>query len=190
MAIISISGKIGSGKDTVADMIQNIYPVYEWEVRKFAGKLKQIASLILNVPVEKFEDQEFKKLSAGTEWNDMTYREILQKIGTDCMRANLHKEVWTNALVADYVPIQSKWIVTDTRFPNELAVLKRVEPDTLFIRIRRGATDKYGPGLHESETALDNMPDSEFDLVIDNDFDFNHLREQVSTIQQHKLFTA
>ena len=93
--LISVSGRIGSGKDTVGKIIQYLiyfdktqiqpslgidghianqilnpsYLYYEtsiiqksgWEDKKFAGKLKQIASLITGVPIEMWEDQEFKK---------------------------------------------------------------------------------------------------------------------------------
>lgn len=88
--IIGINGKIGSGKDTVGKIIQYLvanknlpknmqYCSLEeldngnefysnWEVKKFAGKLKTIASLLTGIPVEKFEDQEFKKQEMSEEW--------------------------------------------------------------------------------------------------------------------------
>ena len=65
--IISISGKIGSGKDTVADIIQSIDISRTWEVKKWAGKLKQVATLLTGIPMEKWEDQEFKKI--GVSYN-------------------------------------------------------------------------------------------------------------------------
>jgi len=68
MSIISISGKIGSGKDTVAQMIQDIQPK-TWEVKKFAGKLKQIVSLLTGIPVEDLEKQEVKDSKLGPEWS-------------------------------------------------------------------------------------------------------------------------
>jgi hypothetical protein len=90
MSIISINGKISSGKDTVGKIIQYLtseykdkYDFLEWrdrvenygsntyspfEIKKFAGKLKTIASLLTGIPVEKFEDQEFKKQEMSEEW--------------------------------------------------------------------------------------------------------------------------
>lgn len=82
--IIGINGYIGSGKDTVGMILQALTMEHKgawynnpagytegykdrpnlkggWQIRKFAGKLKQIASIITGIPVEKFEDQEFKK---------------------------------------------------------------------------------------------------------------------------------
>ena len=88
--------------------------VSDWEVKKFAGKLKTTASLLTGIPVEKFEDQEFKKLEMPECWNrlqqsgrskvwaPMTYRQFLQELGTEAMREGLHTNVWVNALLADY----------------------------------------------------------------------------------------
>ena len=74
--IIGLSGYAKSGKDTVAEIIQDLtkspapglHFVNTWEVKKFAGKLKEIASLLTGVPVEMFEDQEFKKQEMPSEW--------------------------------------------------------------------------------------------------------------------------
>jgi hypothetical protein len=76
--IIGINGYIGSGKDETGKIIQYFdckkrynldydfkdfiaFNHSDWEIKKFAGKLKQIASLLTGIPIEKFEDQEFKK---------------------------------------------------------------------------------------------------------------------------------
>lgn len=42
-----------------------------WEIKKFAGKLKEIGSILTGIPVHKFEDQEFKKTNLGPEWNQI-----------------------------------------------------------------------------------------------------------------------
>lgn len=142
--IIGVNGKIGSGKDTVGKIIQYLTANEEvkkiktleewldsddlngrdfnWKIKKFAGKLKQIASLLTGIPIEKFEDQEFKKTLLGEEWNtrfpyensnngngeihQYSVREFLQKLGTEAMRDGLHTNVWVNALFADYKPTQ------------------------------------------------------------------------------------
>jgi hypothetical protein len=119
---------MGSGKNTVGDIIEKICLTNEgpvFEQKSFAGKLKQIASLLTGIPVEKFEDQEFKKSLLGDEWGIvkpnplnaipvfedvqfnhlMSVREFLQKLGTEAMRDGLHTNVWVNALFSDYVPI-------------------------------------------------------------------------------------
>jgi len=188
--IIGISGYSGSGKDTVGAIIQylNCYNVGDltiddilkdyishewwleeqsgWEVKKFAGKLKQIASLLTGVEVAKFEDQEFKKLNLGPEWSvhgmPMTYREFLQKLGTDGLRHGLHSNVWVNALFADYqcVPADrapkgwdcDNWIITDVRFPNEAKAIK--DRGGIIIRVDRPFCKPVNN--HPSEVSLDN----------------------------------
>jgi hypothetical protein len=137
--LIGINGKIGAGKDTVGEIIQKLCFTntnQNYEIKKFAGKLKQIASLLTGIPVEKFEDQEFKKTILGSEWGTvkenplnsipvfedvkfnhlMSVRELLQKLGTEAMRDGLHTNVWVNALFADYKR-SSHW---EDRFYDEL----------------------------------------------------------------------
>jgi hypothetical protein len=197
--IIGINGKIGSGKDTVGSIIQyltdknvttetfefwyasNFYSVYQsvgmFQIKKFAGKLKQIASLLTGIDVEKFEDQEFKKLEMPECWNrlqqsgrskvwvPMTYRQFLQELGTEAMREGLHTNVWVNALFADYKEspqnvlgnegykledVYPNWIITDMRFPNEMEAV--IEKGGITIRVVRPGTST---GTHPSEIALD-----------------------------------
>jgi hypothetical protein len=230
--IIALSGRAGSGKDTVGEIIQYLTGVdadgkfskgLNWsyssnfEIKKFAGKLKIIGSMLSGVPVESFEDQEFKKKSMSLDWG-MTYREFLQKLGTEAMRDGLHTNVWVNALFADYKQKSfvaddmsefgwkyPDWIITDMRFPNEIAAVELREGIT--IRVNRDADikvqhsgkeddftiekfDKNNPKhvalkagqdkmLHPSETALD---DAKFDYVIENDGTLDELVEKVRAI--------
>lgn len=86
--LVGISGKMGSGKNLVCTIIQGLTaakkhnienPSFEWikkyyinsiwEQKAFAGKLKQIASLLTGVSIEMFEDQEFKNKELPEEWN-------------------------------------------------------------------------------------------------------------------------
>ena len=94
MALIGISGKIGSGKNTVASIIQYLslqkdYPnvwkdksfeffldygkshtwTSNWEKVAFADKLKQIVSILTGIPVEDLEKEEVKNRVLGDEWN-------------------------------------------------------------------------------------------------------------------------
>ena len=233
--IIGLSGRMGSGKDTVGKIIQyllseNVGDItleditssedHNWwleeqagfDTKKFAGKLKQIGSILSGVPVEKFEDQEFKKLNMSSDWDHelvgedwvdlkpvlvpMTYREFLQKLGTEAMRDGLHTNVWVNALFADYkekwvntgdsvegggVSFKKKypnWIITDMRFPNEMEAV--VEKGGLTIRVTRPVEkSKTTARLHPSETSLDK---AEFNYEIINDGTIKELAEKVQII--------
>ena len=190
--ILSISGRIGSGKDTIADIIQTITPYYHWEVKKFAGKLKDVAELITGIPKVRFEDQEFKKRDMGSEWG-MTYRDLLQKIGTEAMRNGVHENVWVNALFSEYqattVTVGTSefdfteedqlpnWIITDTLFPNELQAVK--EKNGITIKVVRNTDNTVGVA-HPSETALDDY--TEWDYIVDNNGTIEDLKIQVMAI--------
>ena len=167
-----------------------------WEIKKFADKLKEIAAHLLGINAEDFEDAEFKKTTLPSMWwttcdeglQPMTVREFLQKLGTDAMRNGLHTNVWVNALMADYecVPADrapggwdcDNWIVTDTRFPNEAKAIK--ERDGIIIRIDRPGFKPVN--AHPSETSLDKW---DFDYRIANLSDLFSLKVTVETILKH-----
>ena len=201
--IIGVSGYSGSGKDLVGTMIQFLasrnnakvsledildFPINHeywleeqsgWEIKKWAGKLKTIASMLTGIPVEKFEDQQFKKTDLGPEW-DMTVRDFLQKLGTDAVRDGLHSNAWVNALMSDYTS-ESKWVITDTRFPNEAEAIRK--KDGIMIRVERSGVKPINN--HPSETGLD---DYTFDHVIKNNGSIEDLLLKVKSILQfHKI---
>ena len=206
--IISVTGKIGSGKDTVAQIIQECTPYHKWEVKKWAGKLKVIAELITGIPKEKFEDQDFKYTNLPECWDrqvqsgrykttqSMTVRDLLQLLGTEAMRNGLHENVWVNALMSEYtfthyavgaldteltddMGMYPNWIITDTRFPNELAAARTKNAITIKVH-RPGSKSDEKQAQHASETALDNVTD--WDYVISNDGDLSDLRLKVYEI--------
>lgn len=88
MALIGISGKIGSGKDTVGEIIQYLTSpnigskgsyeeckvngfVYDivFENRKFADKLKDMVCMLLGCTREKLEDRDFKEGNLPKQWD-------------------------------------------------------------------------------------------------------------------------
>ena len=170
--LIGISGKAGSGKNTVASFLQSID--HSFEQKAFAAKLKQIANILTGIPINMFEDQEFKKTSLGEQWGDITVRDLLQQIATECMRDCIHPDIWVNALFADYT--DQCWLVTDVRFPNEYKAIK--DRGGIILRIERPGS---GANDHISEVALDNHP---FDYIIYNDGSTPDLFKQVLTFYE------
>ena len=83
--LIGISGKMGVGKDTVGKIIQfltcklknsesfeewyeNGFQASNWEIKKFANKLKDIVCLLIGCTREQLEDADFKNTELGEEW--------------------------------------------------------------------------------------------------------------------------
>ncbi len=68
----------------------------DWKIKKFAGKLKQIASILTGISIEKFEDQEFKKTFLGEEWSYYYSIELPNKILTkeNYDKASVNQKTW------------------------------------------------------------------------------------------------
>ena len=259
MGIIGISGKKTVGKDTVGKIIQyltgesTVYPFdlnidyshkSNWEVKKFADKLKDIICILIGSTREQLEDESFKSKELGEEWwywymeldggyspiildyltttkkqlknyeglelIKPTPRFLMQYVGTNLLRNQLHPEIWVNALMSEYklyketkpfVNLTLKdeeypnWLITDMRFPNEMEAVKK--RGGITIRVNRPCEICGGSGYHKmscpvsksgehlSETSLDK---AEFDYIIDNNSDIQSLIEKVKIIlEKEKL---
>jgi hypothetical protein len=160
--------------------------------------------------------KEVYEYEKGVNWqtaykHHATYREVLQYIGTDLLRNQLHEDTWINATMLPYdndsllhdIP---NWIITDVRFPNEYKAVK--DRGGIMIRVNRSYVNRaevlfdFGDTLlgknttsklinldhsepHQSETALDNYG---FDYIIDNNSDIDSLIDKVKSIlQKEKL---
>lgn len=177
--IIGISGKIASGKDLCAEVIQGVNNSQLWEIKRFAYRVKQISSLMLNIPVEDFESRTVKSMYLE-DWG-MTVREFLQRIGTDAVRDNLHPDAWVLSLMSEYEE-GDNWIITDLRFPNEFDAVK--ERGGICIRVIRNDIQDINPDGHASETSLDSYSlNGQFDHYIRADKgDIGSIKTQVNEI--------
>jgi hypothetical protein len=213
--IIGISGKIGSGKDTVGYIIQRLTlknisideqdivdsikynqrsfsGTLKFEIHKFADAIKDIVCILIGCTRKQLEDINFKNSYLDNRWDKkkfcfqvlkncgkkeiveysdevdelecpddclstygidekITVRELLNHIGTNLFRDQLHQDVWVNALFNKYVnkgikgicPLDTltcqdeieclaygikcnrpNWIITDVRYPNEAQSIK------------------------------------------------------------------
>ena len=95
--IIGIAGRMGSGKDTVAEFLSDEYNAY---IHHFSDKLKEIA----------FELFDVKK-------KDVRGRRILQQLGMK-MR-EIDPNVWINYLLNDIKEAGWSHVIADVRFRNE-----------------------------------------------------------------------
>lgn len=228
--IIGISGYANSGKDTVGTMMQyamsgidskTIHEILKypnsyqwmledmsgWEIKKWAGKLKAVASILTGIDEKTFEDRSFKDALLGDEWGTVspnplnsitpfadiqfnqliTVREFLQKLGTDALRDNLHPDVWVNALMADYRKTKFSGYIGDTR--RDIPHSNWIVTDTRFANEAKAIKDYDGfiirvnrDGVspvnnHPSEVELDKW---DFDYVINNNGNLDDLLVSVT----------
>jgi hypothetical protein len=202
--IIGICGLIGSGKDTIADYLQNIH---HFRRESFAHTLKDAVACVFGWDRELIEG----RTRSSREWREqvdpwwserlnmpaLTPRYVLQVWGTEVARRGFHDDIWIASLENKLRKTRDDVVISDCRFPNEIAAIRR--SGGIVIRVTRGLEptwfemarranagseiDKLALerlAVHASETA---WIGTEFDAVIDNNADgMDHLYRQINSL--------
>ena len=210
--IIGIAGFQGSGKDTIADYLQNIYG---FKRDSFASTLKDAVSAVFGWDRELLEGRTKESRAwreqVDTWWADrlnmpnLTPRYVLQVWGTEVARKSFHDDTWIASLENKLRKTNNDIVISDVRFPNEILAIKRA--GGVVIRVTRGPEPEWydaalsanrGPEgnttwalsrqqlerakVHASETA---WIGTKFDAVIDNNADgLDNLYSQVRHLVQ------
>lgn len=165
MKVILISGKAGHGKDTIGEIIKEKLEQknYRAIILHFADLVKFYASHYFNWDGNK-----------GPEG-----RALLQEIGNNSFRR--YDDCYWGRITAECAAVMGIFfhydfvIVPDTRYPNEIQVMKQYNNEVYCVRVQR--FNEYGliwdnPNLteeqkqNEGEVALDNY--KAFDKIIYN----------------------
>ena len=208
--IIAICGLIGSGKDTIADYLQNIH---QFRRESFAHTLKDAVAAVFGWDRELLEgrtreSREWRE-TVDTWWAtrldmpDLTPRWGLQYWGTEVARKGFHDDLWIASLENKLRNTHDDIVISDCRFPNEIRAIKAA--GGVVIRVTRGPEPEWyelarivnqGPtrntkwrlsknqldsyGVHASETA---WIGTEFDYVVDNNADgLDSLYKQIKNL--------
>lgn len=151
--IVGISGKLGSGKTTVADILwSKCYNSFERF--NFGDVLKKEASEIYEYDLSWNYSTEGKNKIINHSLlprKNMTVREVLQWHGTDFRRSQ-DEDYWVRRMEDHFYGMNKSLIIDDVRFKNEANfVLKHNGP---LFRIDVPDLDT---GDHRSETELDDF---------------------------------
>ena len=209
--IIGICGLIGSGKDTIADYLTNFH---EFRRESFASTLKDAVANVFGWDRTMLEG----RTKEAREWREqvdawwaerlgiphLTPRWILQNWGTEVCRKGFHDDIWIASLENKLRANTDDIVVSDCRFPNEIAAIKKA--GGRVVRVVRGPDPEWyqlavsrnrGPngnsswalsgrkleqlGIHASETA---WVGTRFDAVLDNNGTLEDLYQQVMHLAQ------
>jgi hypothetical protein len=209
--IIGIAGFQGSGKDTIADYLCNIYG---FKRDSFAATLKDAVAAVFGWDRELLEGRT-KESRAWRETVDswwanrldmpnLTPRLVLQKWGTEVARTAWHDDTWIASLENKLVKAHNDIVITDVRFPNEIQAVRNA--GGIVIRVVRGAEPEwYDLAVTTNEGTFDHMKQAypevhpsewawigtDFDAVIDNNADgldplFAQVKNLVTNLQAAK----
>jgi len=207
--IVGVCGLIGAGKDTIADYLVNIH---QFRRESFANTLKDAVSAVFGWDRELLEG----RTRQSREWREqvdpwwaerlnmptLTPRWVLQYWGTEVVRRGFHDDTWIASLENKLRKTTDDVVISDCRFPNEIAAIKRA--GGMVIRVHRGPDPEWyvfaetvnrGPerniewswaktqlekfNIHASETA---WIGTQFDAVLDNNSTMDHLYAQINDL--------
>lgn len=149
MTIISLSGLIGSGKDTVAEQL---ITKYGFTRMSFADTLKDAVATVFGWDREMVEG----RTPAARQWREqvdpwwakrlgvpeLTPRWVLQFWGTEVCRNGFHDDIWIASLERKLMNCADQNIVvSDSRFINELSMLANAGAVT--VSVIRGDRPKW-----------------------------------------------
>jgi len=175
--IVGITGLIGSGKDTAADYLCTFHG---FKRMSFASTLKDAIASIFSWDREMLEGS----TKASREWREqvdewwanrlgiphLTPRWVLQQWGTEVGRKSFHDDIWVAALENKLRSTNEDIVITDCRFPNELAAIKNAGGITM--RTHRGPD----PEWIEIASVLN---------TTENDEVRNHCKERLAQLNIH-----
>ena len=210
--IIGIVGFIGSGKDTVGDLLLETHSGFK---ESFATPLKDMTAAVFGWPRDliegdTIESRDFRETpdmfwTRKTGIDNFTPRLALQLLGTEVMRDHFNENIWLDSLeyrLRKNAAPNEMVIVTDCRFVNEMQLIQRL--GGRVIRVTRGddpiwyetaVAANNGNAISQKimQTRYRDVHPSEwkwagydFDIVIDNNGTLDELRTKISAITSFK----
>lgn len=164
LKILGITGKMFSGKDTVAEFLH--FAFRNSRITSFAYPMKQMM-----IDYFGFTHDDLYTIEGKNSYNDfwgMTNRDALQKIGTECFRNNFHTDTWLKTMEVNIINNPTKLIIIpDVRFPNEAELVHALDGSILKI-VRDDVVRDPKQMTHASETMIDQIS---YDMLLINNKD-------------------
>ena len=201
--IIGVCGFIGSGKDTVADYLQNFH---EFRRESFASTLKDAVASVFGWDRMLLEG----RTKEAREWREqvdpwwaerlamptLTPRWVLQYWGTEVCRRAFHDDIWIASLENKLRTSKDHIVISDCRFPNEIQSIQNAGGKIVWVQrgelpgwydlaveANKGsniaANELKMKKIHASETA---WVGTNFDVIIDNNSTIDDLYHQAEKL--------
>lgn len=189
--LIGLSGQSGAGKDTVADLLKTKRSFIKLSL---ADPLKRVCSDVFkfthdqlwgpsesrNTPDERYPTKDgfltprVALQTLGTEWGRNLYEDVWIDYGIRNALKIINEEIWTYtpelglSPKAIFAEKPEGVVIPDVRFKNEMVKIRQA--GGYLVRVRRpGFEGNTGIQGHKSESEQKDIPDTDFDVIIEND---------------------
>lgn len=203
--IISVSGLIGSGKDTIADYLVQHHGFLR---ESWANSLKSAVAAVFGWDRDLLEGRTDEarvwREQIDSWWSDrldmpnLTPRWVLQYWGTEVCRHGFHDEIWVASVENKLRNSDRNIVLSDSRFANELDAIKRAggitirvirgeDPD--WVKLCKQNFDEFRqqyPNVHASEYSSVNL---DYDYILDNNRSLNDLYDKVNDLLRSHQFS-
>lgn len=178
--ILILSGRAGSGKNTLANFLQK-HLKEDYHQVAYATYLKKLCKEQFGLTNDQVYDQKLKEVpderypkEDGSFW---TPREIMQHMGTEAFRA-IDNLFWIKKMFSFVDRHKLKnIIITDARFEDEIEFAK--ERGGIHIRLETDRDVLVHGSNHSSETSLD---DYSADYIVQNTGTLDDLEDMAKRI--------
>ena len=172
--IIVIAGYARSGKNTVANILKELYEANNKKV-------------IIN-SYTKYLKEYIKDITGEYQDGDNKPREFLQQLGVEIIQDKLGKIRLLIDRQLDDIDIYSYFfdtiIIPDARFPKEIDILKERFNNVYSIKVINNHDNNLNNKgkNHITENSLDDYSSNNFDYIINNNNNYEYLYQIVSHI--------
>lgn len=147
--LIAITGRAGSGKDTLASLLA---ADRDARIYSFALPIKQCLNAMFGWTMELWNDREWKE--TVIPWLGQSPRYLAQTLGTEWGRELVHPELWVLLAANRYQEHRrlsdTPFIIPDCRFDNEAGIVHTL--GGVVIRVVRDSAQAVNP--HKSEGGI------------------------------------
>ena len=166
--IFVISGKAGTGKNTVMQLIHNHYQEKTCRNLAYANYLKTYAKQISN-----WDGEEETKPRA-----------LLQQLGVELIKTNIDEKMLIRRIIED-IKVYSYFFdiitISDARFKEEIEDIQKTFENVTTIRVNRERDHlTINEKKHKTEVALDDYQN--YDFIIDNNSTQEALESKIQSI--------
>lgn len=212
--VVIISGKLRSGKDTIAKFMRDYFEekeltlVHEYFAKRLKeGVIKDFAMLknVVNEQVDTIirknnldHSPSIKQALLDFKWSDENYfdektpitRALLQIYGTEIFRERVNNNHWVDLVIDAINESDEKYFVlTDARFENEIYRVfdKCKNAEIITLRMERDMVRDKTQAEHPSETGLDDFIG--WNYIIDNNGSLEELEAAAKSISDEIICT-